>query len=244
MAGHSKWANIKHQKSRSDALKGKVFSRLAKEIITSVKQGGPDPKANSRLKAAIQKARIANMPSDNIERNIKKASSQDQSDYFSVTYELYGYGGVGIVVDALTDNRNRLASEMRIATNKKGGTIATPGSVLFNFDLKGVIQVAKESVSEENLFLAVTEAGAEDFESSEDVYYITTPPDLLAQVKEKIESLGITCGESSLQRIPKVSVAASGEDQKANLALVEWIEEIDDVDSVYHNMLSSEDLSP
>jgi len=241
MAGHSKWANIKHQKSRSDALKGKIFSRFAKEIISSVKQGGPDPKSNPRLRLAIQKARAANMPSDNIERNIKKAGREDQSDYFPVMYELYGYGGVGIIVDALTDNKNRIASEMRIATHKRGGTLASPGSVAFNFDLKGVIQVLKKGVDEEALFLAVSESGADDFEASEELYYITTPPDLLYQVKEKIEKLGLACEGASLQRIPKISIACSEEDQKANLSLAEWLEDLDDVDAVYHNMLSSED---
>lgn len=236
MAGHSKWANIKHRKGRADALKGKAFSRIAKEIISAVKQGGPDPKSNIRLKIAIQKARLANMPNDNVERNIKKASSADQADYAEVTYELYGYGGVGIIVEALTDNKNRTASDIRIATNKRGGTIASPGSVMFNYSGKGVIQVLKKSVNEDALFLAVSEAGAEDFEAADEVYYITTPPDLLFQVKEKIEELGITCDESSLEMIPKVTIECSQEDKEKNLALVEWLEGIDDVDSVYHNM--------
>lgn len=236
MAGHSKWANIKHRKGRADALKGKAFSRIAKEIISAVKQGGPDPKSNTRLKIAIQKARLANMPNDNVERNIKKASSADQADYAEVTYELYGYGGVGIIVEALTDNKNRTASDIRIATNKRGGTIASPGSVMFNYSGKGVIQVLKKSVNEDALFLAVSEAGAEDFEAADEMYYITTPPDLLFQVKEKIEALGIACDESSLEMIPKVTIECSQEDKEKNLALVEWLEGIDDVDSVYHNM--------
>lgn len=236
MAGHSKWANIKHKKGRADAMKGKVFSRIAKEIISAVKQGGPDPKSNTRLRLAIQKARVANMPNDNVERNIKKASSADQADYSEVTYELYGYGGVGIVVEILTDNKNRTSSDIRIATNKRGGTIASPGSVTFNFDRKGVIQVLKKDVSEDALFLAVTDAGAEDFEASDDVYYITTPPELLYQVKEKIEELGIKVDDSSLEMIPKTTLDCSAEDKASNLALVEWLEDLDDVDSVYHNM--------
>src|SRR5262245_60307280 len=126
MAGHSKWANIKHRKERSDKLKGKMFSRLAKEIISAVKMGGPDPKNNPRLRLAIDKAKIANFPNENIERNIKKASSETQANYESVTYELYGYGGVGLIVEVMTDNKNRAASDMRIATNKRGGTIANP----------------------------------------------------------------------------------------------------------------------
>ena len=145
MAGHSKWANIKHKKERADAKKGKVFSRIIKGLISAVKQGGPDPKSNAKLRAAIQKAKAANLPADNIERNIKKASNVDQSDYTEMTYEIYGHGGVGIIVLAMTDNKNRTASDMRIATNKKGGAIASPGSVMFNFDKKGVIQIANRS---------------------------------------------------------------------------------------------------
>ena len=145
MAGHSKWANIKHRKGRADAKKGKIFSRIAKEIISAVKLGGADHKANPRLRLALVKAREANVPNDIIERNIKKASSADQADFTEMTYELYGHGGVGIIIDAMTDNKNRLASEMRIATNKRGGVIATPGAVAFNFDRKGVLQITKKN---------------------------------------------------------------------------------------------------
>ena len=134
MAGHSKWANIKHRKARADAKKGKEFTRVTKEIITAVKVGGPDPEANPRLRLALQKAKVVNLPKDNIERNIKKASSADQSNYEEITYELYGHGGVGIIVEIMTDNKNRTSSDIRIATNKRGGSIASPGSVAFNFD--------------------------------------------------------------------------------------------------------------
>ena len=236
MAGHSKWANIRHRKGRADAIKGKLFSRAAKEIISSVKLGGPDPKSNTRLRIAIQKARDANMPSENIERNIKKASSADQADYHEMTYELYGHGGVGLVIDVMTDNKNRTSSDMRIATNKRGGTIANPGSVAFNFERKGVIQVLKKGVNEDDLFLAVSEAGAEDFESNEELYLITTPPELLYQVKEKIEQLGGVCQEAGLEMIPKIWVECDSEKMKDNLALIEWLENLDDVDAVYHNM--------
>src|ERR1051326_5724560 len=158
MAGHSKWANIKHRKGKADAIKGKIFSRLTKEIISAVKQGGPDPKSNTKLRMVIQKARAANLPSDNIERNIKKAASADQADYQEMSYELYGYGGVGVIVEIMTDNKNRISSDMRIATNKKGGTIASPGAVAFNFDRKGVIRVLKSNAIEDELFMASTEA--------------------------------------------------------------------------------------
>lgn len=236
MAGHSKWANIKHRKGKADALKGKLFSRVTKEIISAVKQGGPDPKSNSKLRLVIQKAREANLPTENIERNIKKATSQDQADYTQMTYELYGYGGVGILVDVMTDNKNRISSEIRIATNKRGGTIANPGAVLFNFDKKGVIQVLQKNAKEDELFLAVTDAGAEDFEGSDELFIITTPPELLYAVKEKIEQMGIKCEEAELEMIPKVLVECDPEAVKANLALIEWLENIDDVDRVTHNM--------
>lgn len=236
MAGHSKWANIKHRKEKADAKKRKAFSRITKEIISAVKQGGPDPKSNPKLRLVLQKARAANLPNDNIERNIKKAASADQADFVEMSYELYGHGGVGLIVDIMTDNKNRVSSDMRIATNKRGGTIANPGSVMFNFDRKGVIQVLRKNAEEDALFLAVSEAGAEDFEVTEEVYVITTPPDALYQVKEKLDAMQIPCEEASLEMIPKVYVECDEETAKANEALIEWLEALDDVDAVYHNM--------
>jgi YebC/PmpR family DNA-binding regulatory protein len=236
MAGHSKWANIKHRKGRADLIKGKIFSRITKEIITAVKLGGPDPKSNSRLRLVILKAREVNMPSDNIERNIKKASSADQADFSEFTYEMYGYGGVGMILDIMTDNKNRISSDVRIAMNKKGGTLASPGAVAYNFDQKGVIQVLKKSAVEDALFLAVSEAGADEFETEDEIYIITTPPELLFQVKDAIDKMGIKCESADLQRIPKVYVECSPEDQKSNLDLIEYLEGLDDIDAVHHNM--------
>lgn len=237
MAGHSKWANIKHRKAKADAKKGKIFSRIAKEIISAVKVGGgPDPKNNPRLRLALQKAREANVPNEIVDRNIKKASSADQEDFHEIMYELYGYGGVGIIVDAMTDNKNRLASEMRIATNKRGGTIASPGAVAFNYDRKGMIQISKKHAIEDELFLASTDAGAEDFESTEEMYIITTDPAHLYNVKEAIAKLGFNCDEASLEMIPKTCVDVDVETAKANVALIDWLESIEDVDAVYHNM--------
>jgi len=236
MAGHSKWANIKHRKERSDAKKGKVFSRVAKEIISAVKLGGPDPKANPRLRLALVKARENNLPNDIIDRNIKKASSADQADYSEITYEMYGYGGVGLIVDIMTDNKNRISSEIRIATNKRGGTVATPGAVAFNFDRKGIIQVQSSAATEDQLFLIATEAGAHDFEVAGDLYIITTDPTELYAVKEAIEKAGIKVEEAALDMIPKTFIDCDAEAMKANLALIEWLDQIDDVDEVYHNM--------
>lgn len=236
MAGHSKWANIKHKKEKADAKKGKLFSRAAKEIISAVKIGGPDPKTNTRLRLAIDKARAANVPNDNIERNIKKAASSDQSDYTEMTYELYGHGGVGIVADVMTDNKNRTASDMRIATNKCGGSIANPGSVTFNFDRKGIIQVAKDQAEEEALFELATEAGAEDFDSEDDVYIVITDPSDIMQVKAVLDENNIAVIEANISMIPKSLIACDVETQEANEKLIDWLENLDDVDAVYHNM--------
>jgi YebC/PmpR family DNA-binding regulatory protein len=236
MAGHSKWANIKHRKERADAKKGKVFSRVTKEIISAVKQGGADPKSNAKLRLAIQKAKEANLPSENIERNIKKASSPDQADFQPVTYELYGYGGVGIIVEIMTDNKNRTASDIRIATNKRGGTIANPGAVTFNFDRKGIIRIEKGKGEEDALFLAATDAGAEDFSVDDEGFVILTAPENLFQVKEKLASQGIPIDEAEIEMIPKTYIDCDEETAKSNLSLIEWLEDLDDVDAVYHNM--------
>lgn len=237
MAGHSKWANIKHRKGKADARKGKVFSRIAKEIISAVKVGGsPDPKNNPRLRLVLQKARVANVPNDIIDRNIKKASSADQADYFELSYELYGYGGVGIIAEIMTDNKNRASSDMRIATNKRGGTVANPGSVAFNFDRKGIIQISRKHGIEDEVFKAALESGAEDFEADDEMYIITTDPAHLFTVKDAINQLGFECDEASLEMIPKVYVDCDEEAMKNNLALIDWLENIEDVDTVYHNM--------
>ena len=236
MAGHSKWANIKHKKDRADKVKGKIFSRIAKEIIVAVKEGGADTKSNTRLRLAIQKAKAVNMPNDNIDRNITKASSQDQTSYDEITYELYGHGGVAIIVEAMTDNRNRFASEIRIATNKKGGNVADPGSVLFNFDKKGVLQIENNSISEDKLFNDAIEYGAEDFEACDNLFMITTAPDEVDKVREALEALSYTIAEYSIVMIPKVSVGVDQATADSNQALIDWIEDIDDVDQVFHNM--------
>lgn len=235
MAGHSKWANIKHKKARTDAKRGKIFSRITKEIIVAVKQGGSDPKTNAKLRMILQKAKAANLPNDNIERNIKKASSQDSADYDEIVYELYGHGGVGIICEALTDNKNRTASDLRIATNKRGGSIATPGAVTFQFDRKGVIQVKKEG-DEEQLFLLASDAKADEFEVEEDGYIVVTPSDLLYEVKEKIEEAGYEVIDESIEMLPKVWIDCDEETKEKNMALIDWLESIDDIDAVYHNM--------
>lgn len=240
MAGHSKWANIKHKKQKMDAAKGKAFTKVTKEIINAVKQGGPDAKSNPKLRLALIKAKEVNLPSDNIERNIKKAMSKDQEAFMEVTYELYGHGGVGLLVEIMTDNKNRIASDMRIATNKRGGTIATPGSVSFNFDKKGVIQIKKEQIAEDKLLEIIMEAGAEDLDQNDEMYLIITAPENLYKVKETLDGEQIETKEVGFEMFPKVFVSSSKEDKEANLALIDWLENLDDVDQVYHNMSDEE----
>lgn len=235
MAGHSKWANIKHKKDRADKQKGKIFSRLAKEIISAVKLGGADPKSNPRLRLAMQKAKAANMPNENVERNIKKASSPDQADITEQTYELYGHGGVGIIVETMTDNKNRMASDIRIATNKRGGSIAEPGSVSYGFERKGVLGFPA-TYDEGALFEAAIEAGAEDFEKGEEGFFVTTQPTDLFEVKETLESNNYEASTADIAYFPSHLIACEDEAKTANLALIDWLEELDDVDAIYHNM--------
>lgn len=243
MAGHSKWANIKHKKERADAKKGKIFSRIAKEIITAVKLGGVDPKSNPRLRLALDKAKASNVPNDIIDRNIKKAANADQAEYLEMTYELYGHGGVGIIADVMTDNKNRISSDMRIATNKRGGVVANPGAVAFNFDRKGIIEIPRKSGKEDDVFIIASEAGAEDFEASDELYIVTTDPTNLFQVKEELVKAGISCEEANLEMIPKTYIDCDLETAKANLALIEWLEKLEDVDAVYHNMNIPDELN-
>ncbi len=236
MAGHSKWANIKHKKAKADKIKGKLFSRMSKEIISAVKQGGPDPQTNSKLKMVLQKAKAHNFPQENIARNIKKASSANQADYYEMIYELYGYGGVGIIVEILTDNKNRIASEIRIAINKCGGTIARSGSVVFNFERKGVIQVLKKNALEDELFLLVTENGGDDFDQTDDSFIITTAPENFFKMKEALEKAQIPIESASLDMLAKNLVECSLEHQHNNQKLIDFLENLEDVDAVYHNM--------
>lgn len=242
MAGHSKWANIKYKKEKADKQKGKIFSQIAKEIISSVKIGGADPATNTRLRLAIQKAKAANMPNDNIDRNISKASNVDQKGYDPVTYEIYGHGGVGLIVEAMTDNKNRTASDMRIATQKRGGNIAQIGSVAFNFDRKGVIQIIATADKEEAIFNAAVEAGAEDVDVVEDGFVIVTDPAALYAVKDILENKGFSSDSANIEMIPKNVITCTLENKEANLALIDWLEGLDDVNVVYHNMNLSEQL--
>lgn len=235
MAGHSKWANIKHKKGRQDAKKGKVFSRITKEIITAVKQGGSDPKMNPKLRLAMQKAKSVNYPQDNIERNIKKGLNQDTSSFDEVTYEIYGQNGVGFVCLALTDNKNRTVSDLRTAMQKKGGTLANPGSVLYLFDKRGVIFIQKDDIEQDDLFLEMSELNALDVEDADTSFFILTNPEDLHTIKSACEKKYQVL-DAEIQMIPKTWIVCNKEMHENNLLLLDALDNVEDVDAVYHNM--------
>lgn len=236
MAGHSKWANIKRKKEKVDARRGKLFGRIAKEIISAVKQGGSDPKANNKLAIAIERAKEHNFPLENIERNIKRASDINQADYVEMTYELYGYGGVALVVEILSDNRNRTSSDIRIALNKKGGSLASPGSVLFQFDRKGVIIVSRSTVNMDELFEELIGRGVEEIKEEGEFIHLFTSAEEIQQVKLFLLSFGAIIEEARLEYIPQTLVECSEEEAKQNQELIDWLEGLEDVDAVFTNM--------
>ncbi len=238
MSGHSKWANIKHKKGKTDAQKGKIFTKLGREIAIVVKQGGPDPTANSKLKDVIAKAKAANMPNDNIERSIKKAAGEvDGANYEEINYEGYGPGGVAVIVEAMTDNRNRTAGDVRHYFDKFGGNLGTSGCVSFMFDKKGVILIEKtDKTKEDDLMMEALEAGAEDFNAEEEYFEILTSPEDFSAVREALEAKGYEFLEAEVQMIPQTMTALTDAKQIEFMdRLVEKLEEMDDVQNVYHN---------
>ena len=238
MSGHSKFANIAHKKAANDAAKGKIFTRLGKEIMVAVKEGGPDVNNNSKLRQVVAKAKASNMPNDTIDRAIKKAASSDMTDYESVTYEGYGPNGTAIIVEALTDNRNRAASNIRNAFTKGGGNVGTPGCVSFMFDKKGQMIVAKEECDKDadELMMMALDAGAEDFNEEHDCYEITTAPDDFDAVNEALTNDGITFASAEVTMIPQTYVELTSEDDlKKMRRILALLDEEDDVQNVYHN---------
>ena len=238
MSGHSKFANIAHKKAANDAAKGKIFTRLGKEIMVAVKEGGPDVNNNSKLRQVVAKAKASNMPNDTIDRAIKKAASSDMTDYESVTYEGYGPNGTAIIVEALTDNRNRAASNIRNAFTKGGGNVGTPGCVSFMFDKKGQMIVAKEECDKDadELMMMALDAGAEDFNEEDDCYEITTAPDDFDAVNEALTNDGITFASAEVTMIPQTYVELTSEDDlKKMRRILALLDEEDDVQYVYHN---------
>ena len=238
MSGHSKFANIAHKKAANDAAKGKIFTRLGKEIMVAVKEGGPDVNNNSKLRQVVAKAKASNMPNDTIDRAIKKAASSDMTDYESVTYEGYGPNGTAIIVEALTDNRNRAASNIRNAFTKGGGNVGTPGCVSFMFDKKGQMIVAKEECDKDadELMMMALDAGAEDFNEEDDCYEITTAPDDFDAVNEALTNDGITFASAEVTMIPQTYGELTSEDDlKKMRRILALLDEEDDVQNVYHN---------
>ena len=239
MSGHSKFANIKHKKEKNDAKKGKIFTKLGREIAVAVKEGGADPENNSRLRDIVAKAKANNMPNDTIDRSIKKAAGDANAvNYESITYEGYGPSGVAIIVEALTDNKNRTASNVRSAFTKGSGSIGTPGCVSYNFEKKGQIIIAKEDceMDADDLMMTALDAGAEDFAAEEDSYEIVTDPDDFSKVREALEAESIEMASAEVTMIPNTMVELASEDDIKNLQkTLDLLEEDDDVQDVWHN---------
>ena len=236
MAGHSKWANIKHRKEAQDNKKGKIFTKIARELTVAAKIGGGDPASNSRLRLALDKARASNMPKDNVERAVKKGTGEGNDQIFEdITYEGYDPGGVGILVKTLTDNRNRTIMEVRTVITKRGGSMAEAGSVAWQFENKGIIEVPVTACSEDDIMNYVLEAGAEDVVTDGDIYSITTEPAEFENVKKHLEENNIQIDFAELSMKPKTTIDVEGEAAKKLIALVEALEDLDDVQEVYGN---------
>jgi YebC/PmpR family DNA-binding regulatory protein len=238
MAGHSKWANIKHRKEKSDAQKGKLFTKLGRELAIAVKQGGPDPATNSKLSDVIAKAKAANMPNESIMRSIKKAAGElDSENYEEITYEGYGPGGVAIIVEATTDNRNRTAGDIRHLFDKFGGNLGQSGCVSFMFDKKGVLLIERtENISEDELMMEALEAGAEDFNAEEEYFEILTDPADFSNVRKHLEAKGYNFLQAEIQMVPQTTTTLTDPKQIEQMnKLIEHLEDHDDVQNVYHN---------
>lgn len=238
MSGHSKWHNIQAKKGKADAARGKVFTKLGRELLVAVKQGGPDPAGNSKLKDVIAKCKAANMPNDTINNAIKKAAgSADSANYEEVIYEGYGPNGVAVIVEGSTDNKNRTAADVRHAFDKSGGNLGTSGCVSYLFNKKGVIVIDKEStkLSEEELMMLAIDSGAEDFEAEEEVYQITTTPEDFSTVREKLESEGLEFLEADVQMVPTTYISLDEKGEAKMQRLIDMLDDLDDVTNVYHN---------
>lgn len=239
MSGHSKWNNIKNKKEKSDSQRAKIFTKIGREIAVAVKSGGPDIANNAKLKDVVAKAKSLNVPNDNIERSIKKAAGDgDSNNYESITYEGYGPSGVAVIVDTLTDNRNRTASSMRHYFDKFGGNLGQVGCVSFMFDKKGVIIIENEDndIDEEEIMMQALDAGASDFEAGEGFFQITTEPDDFSLVCDALEGLGYKFASSQIENVPQTTVKLENEDDIKNMnKLIDILEEDDDVQDIYHN---------
>lgn len=238
MSGHSKFSNIKHKKEKSDAAKGKIFTKLGREIAVAVKEGGALPEGNAKLRDVIAKCKAANMPNDTISRSIKKAAGEgDSVNYEVLTYEGYGPGGTAIMVECLTDNKNRTASDVRHAFSKGGGNLGTTGCVSFMFDKKGQIIVElTEKTDEDELMMLALDAGAEDYESAEDTAEIITSPEMFSEVREKLEAAGVAMIEADVNMVPQTYTKITDPEMVEQMeSLLDMLDESDDVQNVWHN---------
>lgn len=236
MSGHSKWHNIQAKKGKADAARGKIFTKLGRELLIAVKEGGPEPAGNSKLKAVIAKCKAANMPNDTINKAIQKASSSSEN-YEEITYEGYGPNGVAVIVNASTDNKNRTAADVRHVFDKAGGNLGTSGCVSYLFNKKGVIVIdkTKVSLSEDDLMLLALDNGAEDFATEEECYEITTAPSDFTAVREALEKENIEFVQAEVQMIPTTYVELDEKGTERMQRLIDSLEDLDDVMDVYHN---------
>jgi len=236
MSGHSKWHNIQAKKGKADAARGKIFTKLGRELLIAVKEGGPEPAGNSKLKAVIAKCKAANMPNDTINKAIQKASSSNEN-YEEITYEGYGPNGVAVIVNASTDNKNRTAADVRHVFDKAGGNLGTSGCVSYLFNKKGIIVIdkTKVSLSEDDLMLLALDNGAEDFASEEECYEITTEPADFTTVREALEKENIEFVQAEVQMVPTTYVELDEKGSERMQKLIDNLEDLDDVMDVYHN---------
>lgn len=246
MAGHSKWANIKHRKSRMDEQKGKIFTKLSREIAVAAREGGSDIQSNFRLRIVVQKAKEANMPNDNIQRNIQKGLGNIEGvSYESVTYEGYGSGGTAVLVEALTDNRNRTVAEIRHIFSKNGGNLGEAGCVAWIFERKGYLTISNEdnTLDEDDIMLDVIEAGAEDFRNEENYFEIITAPEDMEKVRDSIQQKEINISSAEITMLPKTTLKIEDtEEAQRVLKLMSLLEDHDDVQSIHANFDISENL--
>lgn len=244
MSGHSKWSTIKHKKGKADAARGKIFTKLGRELAVAVKEGGANPETNSRLRDIIAKCKAANMPNDNIQRSLKKASGEGDVQYDEITYEGYGAGGVAVIVECLTDNRNRTAADVRHLFDKFGNGMGVTGCVSWAFDKKGQIVLEEEAVADEDeLMMQALEAGAEDVAHEEGMFEVLTAPGEFSAVREALEAAGYAFVSAEIVMLPQNTVAMEDAETEAKVVkLIDAMEDNDDVQNVYHNAeLSDED---
>lgn len=240
MAGHSKWANIKHRKGAQDAKRAKIFTRIIKEIQVAVKESGTDPESNPRLRLAMQNAKGVNMPKDNVMRAINKAKDADA--LAEVTFEGYGPGGVAIFIECLTDNNQRTVANVRAVFNKRGGSLGTNGSLAFIFDRKGIFTIPKGELDPEEFELEIIDSGVEEFDSEGDMFVITTALEDFGAVQKKLEELNIEVENAQLERIPNNTKELSVEEAKKVIRIIDEFEDVDDVQNVYHNLEMTPEL--